>query len=325
MDAASPNKRLCTEPVDRPEAAGPRVVSPSDLHTALRLPLPAFTTALEPIAVTAATFSACLVPEFQRGTVSYRCQIGAVRRHKRVAFFEVSILAPGESHPTDESASSVCKTQTQLVVDKAVVGDDCFQTTHSLCLGDVLDVDARWIWDPRRACPLNLAAARLAVYSRWDTEPVVALRKGGFHKFCESSHAPEQDSPPSAGADPFSGDADALGVFRRGSDDVAGGSGARRGGVIKSRRMHEDGSTGVSCREGGSSGEVAYFTGEDRASREPAAGDAEAHGSTEGAKSRARKMCAWICGKMEGSEGWMEGRVLDVAGGAGESPLDHTR
>ena len=48
---------------------------------------------------------------------------------------------------------------TQLVVDVGMVGAENFAVALTLCLGDVVAVDARWIWDPRRACPLSSLCA----------------------------------------------------------------------------------------------------------------------------------------------------------------------
>jgi len=196
--------------------AGARITVPAELHAALHVPIPSFADGLEPIPVTAANFCASLLPAFALGTVCYRVRVGAIRRHKKVAFFEVSVEGGGarlygnvstgsdstasnkEMHNNAQkhspSASGELQMLTQLVVDAAAVGADCFSETLSLCLGDVLDVDARWIWDPRRACPLNLAAAHFRIVSRWDTETVVALRKGGYHKIRE--HAKNDEVQP---------------------------------------------------------------------------------------------------------------------------------
>lgn len=302
------------------EGAGRRIACPRDLHAALDLPVPAFPRALEPIAVTAATFSLSLLPELDCGTVSYRCQVGAVRRHKKVAFFEVSILVQQECSTLSAETSS--RTQTQLVVDKHIVGDSCFHTTHSLCLGDVLDVEARWIWDPSRAYPLNLAAVRLTIFSRWDTESVVALRKGGFIKFREletdhatvpsksltsqSSHHGNSVSDVAAGLPDGFHSLDVFGTMwhygGRGSKASKGQS------AIKTRRLQQSGAD-FRSRSGG----VDDKSLEDGVEvvQEPGAHCAE------GAKDRARKMCAWVCAKMGGSGAWKRGLVLDVAGGAG--------
>jgi hypothetical protein len=166
-----------------------RVTSPADLHTALGLPIPPRRTgaedALEPIAVSAATFASSLLPAFALASIPYRVQIGAIRLHKNVAFLEAHILG-GDAHTTDsrqhKDVPAERRTRTQVVMAASVIGEDLFDQTRGFCLGDVLDVDALWIWDPRRPHPLNLAASCFRVVSRWDEESIVALRKGGFHK-----------------------------------------------------------------------------------------------------------------------------------------------
>jgi len=310
---------------DEKTAGSERVTNAADLHDVLGLPHPSSPSgALEPIPVTAATFASSLRPAFALGAISYRVQIGAVRLHKRVAFLETHVLGEGGGQALGAHANAVARdsdvpaerrTLTQLVVDAAVIGEDRFEETRGLCLGDVLDVDARWIWDPKRAHPLNLAVSRFRVVTRWDEEPIVALRKGGFHKVREHKRA-----EPETGPDP--GDrAGGCGLGGTGGCVTSGGPGAgSRGlkvrGVIKTRRVQDPAASRASETEGGG--------------EESSADAREAHGSWEGAKDRARKMCAWILEKVggaaalrgargaeveEGEEGG--GVVLDVAGGAG--------
>ena len=75
------------------DSRGARIQNPSDLHATLRLPKPTFADALEPIPVSAETFSSSLLPAFATGVLAYRVQVGAIRLHKNVAFFEVNVLA----------------------------------------------------------------------------------------------------------------------------------------------------------------------------------------------------------------------------------------
>ena len=75
------------------ESRGARIQNPNDLHATLRLPKPTFADALEPIPVSAETFSSSLLPAFATGVLAYRVQVGAIRLHKNVAFFEVNVLA----------------------------------------------------------------------------------------------------------------------------------------------------------------------------------------------------------------------------------------
>ena len=338
------------------QAGGLRITAPAELHAALGLQVPsAFPEALEPIHVTAETFCERLRPAFTAGLLSYRAQIGAIRRHKKVAFFEVNILpgpqsteakdADNASPPAvlggsaanvsalDASAAAVHSepaTLTQLVVDAEAVGSECFATTLPLCLGDVLAVEARWIWDPRRACPLNLAAARLQVVSRWDTESVVALRKGGFHKV-RGEHSLATATRPSSRVHSLANEVDPAAFEDSDRNDGAvqvqhgtmGGAGfassqigamgsksSKTRGVIKSKRVSEEGTGGG----GDASGEHGW-----RGSGALCAAsseEAEGHGSREGTKDRARKMCEWVLAKTQGSPA-LRAHVLDVAGGAG--------
>jgi hypothetical protein len=260
------------------------------------LPKPTFADALEPIPVSAETFSSSLLPAFATGVLTYRCQVGAIRLHKNVAFFEVNVLADEGEH-TDRSddepkGSEGTKTSkeehralTQLVVDASAVGRECFKQTLTVCLGDVLNVEARWIYDPRRANPLNLAAARLSVASRWDTEEVVALRKGGFHKFNEHTRAATNTDTSATRVEAAATEtAWGEGAWVEGACAIQPGrSGGEEGvrarkirGVIKTRRIAEV------VREGGES-----RTAGDAGALE--AEDTGAHGSLEGAKDRARK------------------------------------
>ena len=186
MDSGGPQEHVALGPKKRPSAAeGPaqchgRITSPAELHNALGLPIPSFYGALDPIPVDATTFCSRLLPAFACGVVPYRVRVGAIRHHKRVAFLEVHVLRRGEKERSGAQLGGT-STLTQLVVDAQAVGD-CFAQIPFLCLGDVLDIEARWILDPSRAHPLNLATSSFNVASRWDTEPLVALRKGGYHK-----------------------------------------------------------------------------------------------------------------------------------------------
>ena len=218
-----------------------RITSPAELHSLLSLPIPAFTNALEPIPVTAATFCSSLRPAFALGVVPYRVQIAASRCHKKVAFFEVTVLSkdgPGASRTSHSSFSPAYCTLTQLVVDMEAVGEKCFAQTPSLCLGDVLDVSARWIWDPKRAHPLNLAASHFLIVSRWDDETVVALRKGGFHKVREPLKAPDptreglQSETRARGQEFYAAEVGAM------SND-AGSRAPKIRGVIRTKRVQE--------------------------------------------------------------------------------------
>ena len=245
---------------------------------------------------------------------------------------------------------------TQLVVDVGMVGAENFAVALTLCLGDVVAVDARWIWDPRRACPLNLAAARLAVESRWDTNTIVALRKGGFHKIRSvpgsaptgtvaavqtkgGSEDPGAHSRSDEGQrSERSGVADAQALAGVGQEQDGWGvaglpaqSAHARGGkprqgrrVITSKRLPD--TERMQSGGGGDRDSCIGSGGEDG----DEGGEAHGGGGAEGAKDRARKMCSWILAKMgagggAGAGGDGDGVVLDVAGGAGYLALQLSR
>ena len=247
-----------------------RVTCPADRHTALGLPIPPRRTgaedALEPIAVSAATFASSLLPAFALGSIRYKVQIGAIRLHKNVAFLETHILG-GDAHTADsrqhKDVPAERRTLTQVVMDASVIGDDLFDQTRGLCLGDVLDVGALWIWDPRRPHPLNLAAPGFRVVSRWDEESIVALRKGGFHKVRCQNQTPAPGLSEAAGSCSWG----AMDNDAGSGGNITGSRTLKVRGVIKTRRVQEP---------------AASTGGEESENAE------NAHGSLEGAKDRAR-------------------------------------